>query len=158
MGSDVVLIDNDVLELLKLNNGIFALGFVRDGYPVCYPRFAVEVEGNSITFIESDVKVIESLKISNKVAISLFDWEGNTVKSFQLKGWTEVFEKGTPYFDEIVKKFELRTMKPSFLNEIANRMNERMIIPKKEFVVKLDFNIKYSQAPSPQSAKPLIAI
>jgi DNA-binding XRE family transcriptional regulator len=158
MGSDVVLIDSNVLELLKLNNGIFALGFVRDGYPVCYPRFAVEVEENSITFIESDVKVIESLKISNKIAISLFDWEGNTVKSFQLKGWAEVFEKETPYFDEIVKKFELRTMKPSFLNEIANRMNERMIIPKKEFVVKLDFNIKYSQAPSPQSAKPLIAI
>jgi len=48
---------------LKLNNVIFAFGFVRDGYPVCYPRFSVEVEGNSITFIESDVKVIESLKI-----------------------------------------------------------------------------------------------
>jgi len=37
-------------------------------------------------------------------------------------------------------------------------MNERIIIPKKEFVVKLDFNIKYSQAPSAQSAKPIIAI
>jgi len=49
-------------------------------------------------------------------------------------------------------------MKPIFLNEIANRMNERIIIPQKEFVMKLDFNIKYSQAPSAQSAKPIMKI
>ena len=158
MGSGAILIDDNVLELLKLNNGIFVLGFVKGEYSVCYPRFAVDVEENSITFIEGDVKVIESLKISNKIAISLFDWEGNTVKSFQIKGWAEIFEKGEPYFEEIIRKFETRTMKPEFLDEFIGRMDKRIIIPGKEFVVKLNFNIKYSQAPSAKSAKPIILI
>jgi len=158
MASGVVLIDDDVLELLRLNNGMFAFGFVMNGYPVVYPKFVVEAIGNSMTFIESNVRFIENLRISNKISVSVFDWRGNTVKSFQLKGFANVYEKGTPYFEEIIRKFESRKMNPDFLNEIADRMDERIIVPKKEFVVKLDLNMKYSQAPSPESAKPIIAI
>ncbi len=158
MGDNVVLIDDEILELLRLNNGIFGFGFVLNRYPVVYPRFAVDVSANTITFIESKEDVIRNLKVSNKISVSIFDWEGNTVKGFQLKGWATVFEKDTQYFEEVLKRFETRTMKPDFLNEIANRMDERIIIPRKEFVVKLEFNIKYSQAPSPESAKPIIAV
>jgi hypothetical protein len=61
MASGVVLIDDDVLELLRLNNGIIAFGFVMNGYPVVYPTQSLFFP-NFNNFFNTISKCLESIR------------------------------------------------------------------------------------------------
>lgn len=156
---DVKIIDDKVLEFIKNNKGIIALGYVNSkGYPEVSPKFVVEISENHISFIESKKEVVEMIKNSKSVSVAIFDWTGKVADGYQLKGSAEFFDKNSPKFKEILSKFESKTLTPNFLNEFLQEMEENKIIPEKNFLVEIHFNIKYSLAPSPESAKPIVLI
>lgn len=157
---DIKLIDEKFLDFLRQTKGIIALGYFDGIYPVAEPKFVVDVDENenSLCFIESDENKIKKIRNSKSVSVSLFDWSGKVLDGYQLKGTVEVFSKGDKIFEEIIQSFISKSVKPLFLNEFLSEMEEEKIIPQKNFVVKITFNIKYSHAPTPDSAKPLVVI
>ncbi|MCS7298616.1 MAG: hypothetical protein RMJ37_01480 [Spirochaetia bacterium] len=158
---DVNIIDNKVLELLKQNKGIIAFGYIGKGdYPIAEPKFVVDIDlsSNTLSFFESKQEVADYMKNSKSVSVSLFDWSGKVFDGYQLKGIVEVFPKGSKVFNEILERYNSRSLKPEFLNEFLALMEESKIIPTKNFIIQIKFNIKYSQAPSPESAKPIVVL
>ncbi|MCX8028522.1 MAG: hypothetical protein N2712_00805 [Brevinematales bacterium] len=158
---NATLIDDKLLEFLKQNKGIIAFGYTRnDGYPIVEPKFVVDINEseNSICFIESKQDVVNNIKSSKSVSVSIFDWNGKALDGFQLKGIPEVYTKESDFFNNVIQRLETKSLSPSFLNEFLEEMETSKIIPSKNFVVKIEFNMKYSLAPSPESAKPIVVI
>lgn len=158
---DVKIVDDKVLEFLKQNKGIIAFGYIGKGeYPIAEPKFVVDVDlvSNTLSFFESKQEVAEYMKKSKSVSVSLFDWSGKVFDGYQLKGIVEVFPKGSKVFNEILERYNSRSLRPEFLNEFLLVMDEKKIIPEKNYIIQIKFNMKYSQAPSPESAKPIVAI
>ncbi len=150
-------IDEEFLSFLQENKGIVSVGFTKEnGFPEATPLFVVEAGDDYLCFIVRS-KIVERMKNSKGLAISIFDWNASKFLGYQLKANFVIYPSQSDYAKEIISKFDQRRMTPSFLNTFANEMNEKLIIPqKRDYVVKADIELKYSVEPKPESAKPIM--
>ncbi|MFN4245355.1 MAG: hypothetical protein ACK4F9_04310 [Brevinematia bacterium] len=155
------LIDFSVNSFIKLNKGLVAFSYLNKyGYPIVEPKFIVEINEyeNYICFFESKKDKADSIKNSKSVSISIFDWSCKSFDGYQLKGTTQVFSNESAFFKDILKKFKDGMLTPDYLNDFVKEMEINKIIPEFNYIIRIDVTMKYSLAPSSESAKPLVFI